>query len=100
MLKTNLSEAIVDFLKNFKSSSTEAADQLEGLDLNGDDDEYDMVDDADDVAPGAERRNRHNKLKYMQLLQDVADRIESTIFIDLDDVDAVSAPRRTRCGHN
>lgn len=86
-------EAIVDFLKNFKSSSTEAAEQLEGLNLNGDgdSDEYDMVDDVD--GANGNRRGQ-NKLKYMQLLQDVADRKETAIFIDLNDVDAVS--RRLR----
>jgi DNA replication licensing factor MCM7 len=82
--------AFVDFLKHFKSSSTEAADQLEGLRLNGDgeDDEYDMVDDSDDPAP-AQVRNK-SKLKYMNLLQDVANRERDEIVIDLNDVEAVS----------
>jgi DNA replication licensing factor MCM7 len=36
--------AFVDFLQSFKSSSTEAAEQLEGLNLNGDgDSEYGPV---------------------------------------------------------
>lgn len=86
--------AFVDFLKHFKSSSSEAAEQLEGLSLNGngDSDEYDMVNDADDPAPDAtQRRNRHSKLKYMEVLQDVADRIQTEILIDLNDLDAVSA---------
>jgi DNA replication licensing factor MCM7 len=87
----------VDFLKSFKSSSTEAAEQLEGLDLNGDgdSDEYDMLDDVDN---GAQRRNRHNKLKYMQVLQDVADRIQSEIFIDLNDLETVSSAVRKGLG--
>jgi DNA replication licensing factor MCM7 len=86
----------VDFLKNFKSSSTEAAEQLEGLNLNGegDGDEYDMVDDSDDPAPGDAQR-RHNKLKYMQLLQGVADRTQTEILIDLNDLEAVSLVQRT-----
>lgn len=46
-----------------------------------------MVDDVD--GANGNRRGQ-NKLKYMQLLQDVADRKETAIFIDLNDVDAVS----------
>ena len=83
----------MDFLQNFKSSSTEAAEQLEGLNLNGDgdSDEYDMMDDSDDPVPnGTQRRSRHGKAKYMQMLQDVADRIRTEITIDLNDLEAVS----------
>ena len=82
--------AFVDFLQTFKSSSTEAADQLEALNINGDgdSDEYDMVDDGDDPRTEA-RRNRHGKMKYMQILQDVADRVKSEIVIDLNDLEAV-----------
>jgi DNA replication licensing factor MCM7 len=83
----------VDFLQNFKSSSTEAAEQLENLNLrgDGDSDEYDMVDDSDDPAPdAAQRRTRHNKAKYMQMLQDVSDRTRTEVLIDLNDVETVS----------
>lgn len=82
----------MDFLQNFKSSSTEAAEQLEGLNINadGDSDEYDMVDDAGDPAPnGSQRRNRHGKAKYMQILQDVSDRTRTEIVIDLNDLEEV-----------
>jgi hypothetical protein len=87
--------AFVDFLQNFKSTSTKAVEQLESLNLNGDSDgvgdEYDMVDDSDDPAPaGSQQRNRQNKAKYMQMLQDVADRTRTNILIDLDDLDTVS----------
>lgn len=93
--KTYIPAALEDFLKNFKSSSTEAAEQLEGLNLNGagDSDEYDMVDQSDDPAPEDgqnEAQRRHNKLKYMKLLQDVADRKQTQVLIDLNDLDAVS----------
>ena len=85
----------MDFLKNFKSSSTEAADQLEGLNLNGDgeDEEYDMVDDADDPAPNGTQTRNKSKLKYMNQLQDVANRERDEIQIDLNDVEAVSSTR-------
>jgi DNA replication licensing factor MCM7 len=61
------------------------------LNLNGDgdSDEYDMVDDADDPATDA-NRTRHGKAKYMQMLQDVADRASTEILIDLNDLEAVS----------
>lgn len=60
---------------------------MEGLNLNGnDDDEYDMVDDDDDPAS---QRNRPSKVKYMNILQDVANRARSDILIDLNDVEAV-----------
>ena len=53
------------------------------------------MDDAADgtVAPRANRRgdsNRDPKVKYMEILQDVADRKVSEICIELDDLDIVS----------
>lgn len=82
--------AFTDFLKNFKSSSTEAADQLEGLTLNGGgEEEYDMLDDSDDPAPTGTQSRTKSKLKYMNQLQDVANRLRDEIQIDLNDVDAV-----------
>ena len=48
-----------------------------------------MVDDADDPAENA-NRTRHGKVKYMQMLQDVADRAATGIVIDLNDLEAVS----------
>ncbi|KAH9860413.1 hypothetical protein J1614_011744 [Plenodomus biglobosus] len=81
--------AFVDFLKTFKSSSTEAADQLESLNLNGDaDDEYDMVDGDDDPAPNGTQSRSKSKLKYMNLLQDIANRVRDEIQIDLNDIEA------------
>lgn len=80
--------AFVDFLQNFKSSSTEAADQLENLNLNGDgdNDEYDMLDDP---APNANRRRTRTKAKYVEMLQDIADRTRSNVLIDLNDLETV-----------
>ncbi|KAF2810436.1 MCM-domain-containing protein [Mytilinidion resinicola] len=83
--------AFEDFLKTFKSTTVEAADQLEGLNI-GDDglsDEYDFMDEDDDGAERARRqaRDRNPKQKYVQMLQDVADRVRSEIQIDLDDLD-------------
>lgn len=95
-------DAFVDFLKHFKSSSTEAVDQLQNLNLNGADDEYDMVDGADDPAPnGTQARNGQNKVKYMTMLQDVSNRMRDEIIIDLNDLESVSRPWRNeaRCAN-
>jgi len=76
-------------LQNFKSSSTETEDALENLRLDGDgtSEEYDFMDDADDNA-NARRRGRapRSKAKYMNMLQDVANRAKSQILVDLDDL--------------
>lgn len=83
-----------DFLQTFKSSSTEATEQLQDLNLgeDGQSDEYDFMDESDDGAAGQRSRrqeqNRDPKKKYMQILQNVADRVTSQITIDLDDLDA------------
>ncbi|KAF3029447.1 Mcm2-7 hexameric complex component [Penicillium rubens] len=84
-----------DFLKGFKTfqSSSEAAATEALEDLNIDDgqtsDEYDFMDDVDETnganARGA-RRHREPKLKYMQILQDIANRDKSNILIELDDL--------------
>ncbi|KAJ5171429.1 DNA replication licensing factor MCM7 [Penicillium coprophilum] len=84
-----------DFLKGFKTfqSSSEAAATEALEDLNIDDgqtsDEYDFMDDVDETT-GANtrgaRRHREPKLKYMQILQDIANRDKSNILIELDDL--------------
>jgi hypothetical protein len=79
--------AFEDFLKTFKSSSAETADALQDLRLDDDlDNEYDFMDESGDEG-GARRIDP--KLKYMRILQRVADRDQSQILIDLDDLVAV-----------
>ena len=56
---------------------------------DGDSDEYDMVDDADDPAPNLRTRNRRSKAKYMNMLQDIADRARTEVIIDLNDLEEV-----------
>ncbi|KAJ5368509.1 DNA replication licensing factor MCM7 [Penicillium cataractarum] len=83
-----------DFLQHFKTlqSSSEAAatEAMEDLNIDGNrtSDEYDFMDDVDDE--GAEtrgaRRRKEPKLKYMQILQDIANRDASNIVIELDDL--------------
>lgn len=86
--------AFKEFLKGFKTfqSSSEAAatEALEGLNIDEDrsSDEYDFMDDADETNGGTTRR-REPKLKYMQILQDIANREKSHVQIELDDLETV-----------
>ena len=50
-----------------------------------------MVDDSDDPAPDGTQTRNKSKLKYMDQLQDVANRMRDEIQIDLNDVEAVSS---------
>ncbi|KAI9924999.1 hypothetical protein ASPWEDRAFT_118579 [Aspergillus wentii DTO 134E9] len=83
-----------DFLKHFKTfesaSESAATEALEDLHIDGDgtSDEYDFMEDAENEggAQGAGRRRREPKLKYMQMLQDVADRERTNVLIELDDL--------------
>ncbi|KAJ5725599.1 DNA replication licensing factor MCM7 [Penicillium malachiteum] len=88
-------DAFKDFLKHFKTlqSTSEAAatEALEDLNIDGNrtSDEYDFMDDVEDegaTTRGA-RRRREPKLKYMQILQDIANRDVAHILIELDDVE-------------
>jgi DNA replication licensing factor MCM7 len=83
-------EAFELFLEKFettKTASDEAAEAIDGLNLDGDhtSDEYDFM---DDVANGdsATRRTQGRKRKYMEMLQEVADRDRQNVLIDLDDL--------------
>lgn len=57
-------------------------------------DEYDFMDDVEDGISGHNTRRRPQdnspKLKYMKILQDVADRVKDQIVIELDDLHAAS----------
>lgn len=88
-----------DFLKHFKTlqSTSEAAatEAMEGLNIDGNrtSDEYDFMDDVDGdegAQTSGARRRRDPKLKYMQVLQDIANRDISSIVIELDDLEVVS----------
>lgn len=91
--------AFEDFLKTFKSKSTETTDALDNLNLEEDglSDEYDFM---EDVSGESERRSRqqqqrHPKLKYMQVLQDVSNRKKDQVLIELDDLAEVIRTRLT-----
>jgi DNA replication licensing factor MCM7 len=72
---------------------------MEDLNIDGDrtSDEYDFMDDVDDEGAGTHgaSRRREPKLKYMQILQDIANREVSNIVIELDDLDVVRANKNS-----
>ncbi|KAH8657561.1 MCM2/3/5 family-domain-containing protein [Tricladium varicosporioides] len=85
--------AFEEFLRTFKTSPTsQLTHALGDMNIDEDDlsDEYDFMDDDDDEGQAARREARAQskvpKLKYAELLQKVADRIEDEITIDLDDL--------------
>lgn len=88
---TPLPGAFEDFLKSFKSSTVEASDALEGLNLDEDglSDDYDFMEDADAGNTRTRGNQQHPKVKYIKMLQDVADRKVSDIVIELDDLEQV-----------
>ncbi|KAF2725429.1 MCM-domain-containing protein [Polychaeton citri CBS 116435] len=78
--------AFKEFLENFKSSSSETEDALGDLRLDGSTpDEYDMVDDFNEDNAAQSRRTK-SKTKYLNMLQDVANRTSLQITIELDDL--------------
>ena len=88
-----------DFLKHFKTmqSTDEAAatEALESLNIDGNrtSDEYDMMDDVEGGAQTrSARKQRQVKLKYMDILLDVANRDSTHILIELDDLETVRLP--------
>ena len=89
-------EAFRDFLENFKSSQSKsedaATDAIDDLTLDEDrtSDEYDFMDDVaerDGSGPRSAGRSRPTKRKYMETLQKVADREQSSVLIELDDLE-------------
>lgn len=93
-------EAFKDFLKHFKTfesvSEAAATEAIEDLHIDGDatSDEYDFMDDAEEDGAQRSRTDRRKrrdpKHKYMQMLQEVADRERTNILIELDDLETVS----------
>ncbi|KAK1819187.1 DNA replication licensing factor MCM7 [Friedmanniomyces endolithicus] len=81
--------AFEDFLRHFKSSASETEDALDELHLDGDSDEYDFMDDTEAGADRAQanRKSTRSKEKYMNMLQDVAEREKSQVLIDLGDLE-------------
>lgn len=88
-------EAFEGFLGKFEvtqTASDEAADAIDGLHLDGDhtSDEYDFMDDVAN-GDGAARRRQGTKRKYIEMLQEVADRDRQNVLIDLDDLKSYEA---------
>ena len=85
-------EAFSDFLEKFetsKTSSDAAAEAIDGLHLDGDhtSDEYDFMDDVADED--RTRSRRRSKRKYVDMLQEVANRERQNIVVELDDLQEV-----------
>ncbi|RMD43916.1 hypothetical protein DV735_g1159, partial [Chaetothyriales sp. CBS 134920] len=86
------SKAFEDFLQKCETAEDETA-ALRGLRLDGGDgdtsDEYDFVDDAPEGGnrnDSSRRRPQGTKRKYVEMMQEVADRERSNVVIDLDDL--------------
>jgi DNA replication licensing factor MCM7 len=73
-----------------KTASEEAAEAIEDLNIDGDhtSDEYDFMDDATNGEGRSQQMNtkRPTKPKYIEMLQEVADRERTNILIELDDL--------------
>ncbi|TVY55141.1 DNA replication licensing factor mcm7 [Lachnellula cervina] len=85
--------AFEEFLQTFKTSPAASITHALGdMNIDEDDlsDEYDFMDEDDDEGQNSRRQARSKakmpKLKYLDLLQKVADRHEEEITIDLDDL--------------
>ena len=93
--------AFEDFLLNYKSVQSDLDRAVQDLNIDGDDtsDEYDFM---DDVAGGKEARqpngqHKEPRVKYMDMLQKVADRELDEVTIELDDLDDVGSSVRETC---
>nr|POE63530.1 dna replication licensing factor mcm7 [Quercus suber] len=62
----------------------ETEDALEDLNLDGDGDEYDFMEDV--AGTQTRMRSSKSKAKYMNMLQEIVDRTKSQVLIDLDDL--------------
>lgn len=93
--------AFEDFLTTFECTTPDlTTNALENLNIEEEDlsDEYVMVDDERDGQGGARRPGRpgSSKKKYVEMLQQVADRQISEVTIELDDLENVSTLFRGR----
>lgn len=83
-----------EFLENFKTfesaSESSATEAIEDLRIDADDDvDGDDAMQDDEYGQQTTRRKREPKLKYMQVLQNAADRATNNVIIELDDLDTV-----------
>lgn len=87
-----------EFLENFKTfesaSESSATEAIEDLRIHADDDVDgdDAMEDDDEYGQQTTGRKREPKLKYMQVLQEAADRARNNVIIELDDLNTVSLP--------
>ena len=86
-------DAFTAFLDKFETSKTatdQAAEEIDGLHIDGDhtSDEYDFMDDvaADESSRARSAGRTSVKRKYMEMLQEVADRERTNVLVELDDL--------------
>lgn len=87
-------EAFTSFLDKFETKTTSAPtddqtiESLDNLTLDGDhtSDEYDFMDDVDGGQNQSQRSRSQPRKKYLEMLQQVADRERNNILIELDDL--------------
>ena len=81
-----LFQSFLDKFEATKTASDQAVDAINGLHLDGDDtsDEYDFMDDVD--GGNNQRNGGRPQKKYLEMLQQVADRERSNILVELDDL--------------
>ena len=87
-----MTDAFEDFLRTFKSTtSADTADALGDLNLGEDDleDDYDFMEETGGEQAQNNQRANKSKIKYMNMMQEVADRTISHLTIELDDLDMV-----------
>lgn len=87
--------AFESFLTTYESTTPDlTTDALENLNIEEEEfsDEYVMVDNERDGQKGVQRPDQpgRSKKKYMEMLQQVADRQISEVMIELDDLENVS----------
>lgn len=87
-------EGLELFLSEFKTSPEQIATALGNISIDEDDlsDEYDFMDEDDAAAEQRRRQQKQKRAprhKYVEMLQQLADRQIDTVEIDLDDLDSV-----------
>jgi hypothetical protein len=94
---TVTAEGFEDFLSNFKLSGEAAlAHQMNAVSIEEEDglsDEYDFMDDEPEARAREKAKQSGPIHKYRDMLQLVANRKQSEIIVDLDDIASVSWPR-------
>ena len=84
-------EFLSDFKESASTSEAAAAEALGGLNLDENEDDYDFMEDAPEQNEQRTRNTQKTspRKKYMEILQNIADRKSQEICIELDDLATV-----------